>query len=107
MLEMCSEEAMNEKTDPFVMINILNIADQESLNAYSGKVIFHLFPVISANIWLSGEPQEEYWDQLALMYYPNRRDFCAMANSEEFHSVFKYKAPGLADAYTYYTYVVA
>ena len=77
---------LSEKDDrPLIMVNINRDNRANSDNKeYAKNVIMSIFPAIGSRIYISGEPESEYWDRVALVRYPSERKFCEMALSEEY-----------------------
>ena len=99
---------LSEKDDrPLIMVNINrdNRANSDR-KEYAKNVIMKIFPAIGSRIYISGEPESEYWDRVALVRYPSERKFCEIALSEEYRKVKPLKTSGLDDAYTTSTIAV-
>lgn len=102
MDELCNDVTI-AKPGPEVMINIMKVKEEEAWEKYSLACALSFFPVIESQIWESGTPKSDYWDQVGLVQYASRAGFCRMVMSKEYHQVFREKVDGLEDTHTYLT----
>jgi len=100
--ELCNDVTIG-KPGPEVMINIMRVKEEETFKRYSLACLFSFFPVINTQIWEFGTPKSDYWHSVALVQYASRAGFCRMAQSKEYHEVFREKVNGLEDTHTYLT----
>ena len=88
-----------------IMINVMKVADMESMNNYM-NAMFKYLPQIGTQLFSRGVADSEYWDDVALVTYRSRAKFCDMAISEEVSKAAPYKHKGLSDTHTYMTYQI-
>ena len=99
---------MKTKDDkPIIMVNInKNNKSNANNDEYAKSVISNLFPIIESRFVVTGKPESEYWDMIALVKYQSQKSLCEMVLSEEYQSIWHLKANGLEDSYTSMTATV-
>lgn len=98
----CSEEKL-QKITADVIVNILKIKDEESMEIYQSEIVGKMFPTIGTRIFTGGKPKSDYWDMIGLVKYKNRASLCRMVSSKEFNEKLPYKQKGVDDSHTYLT----
>ena len=106
LISQCTKGKLKSEK-PIVVVNIIKKNDSNSdMDKYNNAVVMNMFPTIGSRLFVSGKPESEYWNTIALIRYQSREKLCEMALSEEYAKVLPYKQNGLVDTHTYLTAAV-
>ena len=106
LISQCTKEKV--KSDkPIVVVNIIKKNESNTdIDKYNNAVVMNMFSTIGSRLFVSGKPESEYWNTIALIRYQSREKLCEMVLSEEYAKVLPYKQNGLVDTHTYLTAAV-
>ena len=73
---------MEQDHNPVVVFNIFNITDSKMFGTYAKVMFTQIYPSIGANIYFTGDPAGDRWNELNIMTYPTHADWCEVAHSK-------------------------
>lgn len=111
-----AQEAVDKK--PIVMVNLLrfkefadygdhvekNLTGRQAYGRYSKAVLPLLWEVGGQILWRGDvrnsfiAPKEESWDEVFLVYYPNRQAFINMVKSPAYQQIMSHRTAGTLDS---------
>ena len=80
----CTKE-MEKDSEPVVVFNIFNITDSDMFGGYAKVMFTQIYPTIGANIYFTGDPAGDRWNELNMMTYPTHSSFCEAMQSKIVH----------------------
>ena len=84
-----------------IVVNVIKRSDDVGSLKTHESLMSKYHSKIEAHMLSMGTADSDYWDNVALVSYRSRAEFCEMAMSKQFQAAFPYKKHGHKDAHTY------
>jgi len=94
-------ESMERDGYEVVVFNLFNITDTKVFGTYAKEMFTVIYPTVGANIYFTGDPDGDNWNEMNIMKYESHRSWCEAVQSNIFYENHRVKQKCTADPYTY------